>query len=46
MENKEDRMIYEVPRLESVDMPFVVKGDAGDEGTQAVPNPYEDIFDE
>ena len=43
-----DKMFYEVPRLESIDMPFVVKGD-GDEPTQVpvsqavVPEPFEDI---
>ena len=38
-----DKMLYEVPRLESIDMPFVVKGD--DDGTHAIPEPLEDIFD-
>ncbi len=42
-----DKMFYEVPRLESIDMPFVVKGDG--EPTQVpvsqavVPEPFEDI---
>ena len=43
-----DKMFYEVPRLESIDMPFVVKGDGEQEppvpvSQAVVPEPFEDI---
>ena len=43
MKNEEDKMVYEVPRLELIDMPFVLKGDGEPPHSQAVPDPYEDI---
>ena len=42
MTDKEE-MLYETPRLESIDMPFVLKGDGEPPHSQAVPDPYEDI---